>query len=217
MTRVAALLPLLFTLAAVQVPAQADPSLCFTKSFPGSRPDFYKIDLSSALAPSSTGKPRRGTAAQIPTLRTRNRHHLRLARKLDRLGRNLESGLAVARMGEKKYAWIEGAERREQTFNYSADPDAQALQEWVERIAEAALLYYDLERTVKYDRLGTYKMLLKIEASWDKRRLAGHSVFLPLLDRVAKSESYMNMARERARQLAEVFRNPAAHEEKPAP
>lgn len=217
MTRSTTLLPLIFALVATPAAAQAEPALCFSKSFPGSRPDFYKIDLSSAGAVLYREAPDEEPPLKFQLTEAETAAIFELARKLDRLGRNLESGLAVARMGEKKYAWIEGAERREQTFNYSADPDAQALQEWVERIAEAALLYYDLERTVKYDRLGTYKMLLKIEASWDKRRLAGHSVFLPLLDRVARSESYMNMARERARHLAEVFRNPAAHEEKPAP
>ncbi|MCL4793636.1 MAG: hypothetical protein KJZ84_03700 [Bryobacteraceae bacterium] len=208
---------LLFALLAHTAPAQGEVSLCFTKSFPGSKPEFYKIDLTAAGNVEYREAPDEEPPLKFQLREAETAAIFELARKLDRLGRPLESGLKVARMGEKKYAWIEGGARREQTFNYSLDPDAQALQEWVERVAEAAVLFYDLERTVKYDRLGTYKMLLKIEASWDKRRLAGHALFLPLLDRVAKSTSYMNMARERAEYLAEVFRNPEAHVEKTSP
>lgn len=202
---------LLFALLAHTALAQGEASLCFSKSFPGSTPAFYKIDLTAAGNVEYREAPDEEPPLKFQLREAETAAIFELARKLDRLGRPLESGLKIARMGEKKYAWIEGGERREQTFNYSLDPDAQALQEWVERIAESALLFYDLERTAKYDRLGTYKMLLKIEASWDKRRLAGHALFLPLLERVAKSANYMNMARERAEYLANVFRNPEAH------
>ena len=43
---------------------------------------------------------------------------------------------------------------------------------------------------------------------YDRKRLVGVERFLPLLDRVAKNDTYLHMARERAAALADVFRNP---------
>lgn len=206
---------LLFCAAAL--PAEDAVRLSFSKSFPGSRPEYYRIELDASGVALYRKAPDEEPPLKMQLSENETATIFGLARKLDRFGRELESGLKVARMGEKKYAWIEGGERREQTYNYTVDPDAQALQEWVERIAETAMLYYDLERTVKYDRLGTYKMILKLETAWDKRRIVGPDLFLPLLERVIKNDSYMNMARERARNLADAFRNPGAAAEKPAP
>lgn len=206
---------LLFCAAAL--PAEDAARLSFSKSFPGSRPEYYRIELDNAGVALYREAPDEEPPLKLQLSESETSTIFGLARKLDRFGRELESGLKVARMGEKKYAWIEGGERREQTYNYTLDPDGQALQEWVERIAETAVHYYDLERTVKYDRLGTYQMILKLEAAWDKRRIVATGLFLPLLERVIKNGSYMNMARERARNLAEVFRNPQPAAEKPAP
>jgi hypothetical protein len=207
----------LLLIAAAAASAQSEARLSFTKSFPGSRPEYYRIDLDSAGLALYREAPDEEPPLKIKLNENETSTIFGLARKLDRLGRELESGLSVARMGEKKYAWLEGAERREKTFNYTLDPDAQALQDWVERIAESAAYYYDLERTVKYDRLGVYKMILKLEAAWDKRRIVATDLFIPLLERVIKSQNYMNIARERARSLVELFRNPEAAPEKPTP
>ncbi len=90
-------------------------------------------------------------------------------------------------MGDKLLRWQHGAEKHEAKFNYSADPDAQAIHDWFERINESALYFIDLERAAKYDKLGVNSALLKLEAAWDRHRL---------------------VARERAARLAANFRNP---------
>ena len=43
---------------------------------------------------------------------------------------------------------------------------------------------------------------------WDRKRLVAPEQFLPLLDRIAKNESFLHMARERAAALAEAIRKP---------
>ena len=75
-----------------------------------------------------------------------------------------------------------------------------------EKVSETQSLYFDLERTIRFDKLGVQKSLLQIEAALDRKRLIGGERFLPLLDRVAKNETYMHMARERAAALADFFR-----------
>jgi hypothetical protein len=109
-------------------------------------------------------------------------------------------------MGEKAYRWEDGGSATEVRFNYSTDLDAQALQDWFERIAQSERLLIDLRRTARFDRLGVHDVLLRVEALWKQKRLIGPDQFLSQLDRVSKNEVYMNMARQRATELAEQFR-----------
>ena len=95
-------------------------------------------------------------------------------------------------------------------FNFTQDLDGKAMQDWYERIVESEMLLIDLERTAKYDHLGVNQSLLELEAAYDNKRLVALDQFLPLLDRIAKNETYMHMARERAATLAETFRGPQA-------
>ena len=131
-----------------------------------------------------------------------------LVDKLDRFKRPLESNLKVANMGMKTFRFEDGSAKNEVKFNFSLDEDARLLQDWFERITETQRLHFDLERTAKFDRLGVNKTLLQIESAFDRKRLVGVDRFLPLLDRVAKNDSYLHMARERAASLADAFRNP---------
>ncbi|MBY0505177.1 MAG: hypothetical protein K2X03_14790 [Bryobacteraceae bacterium] len=184
--------------------------LFYSKSFPNSVPAYVSIQLSptgeivykEAVDDEQPVKLKiePNEAAEI----------FALAEKLEHFKRTLESGLKVAFMGEKTFRWEPGAGApvTEQKFNYSQDPDAIKLQDWFERITESEMLFFTLERTVKYDKLGVYKALLQLEAAYDRKRLVAWPQYLPLLDRVAKNSSYMNVARERAASLAEVFRNP---------
>ena len=65
-----------------------------------------------------------------------------------------------------------------------------------------------VERSVKYDKLGANKALLQLQALMERNRLAGGAHFLPLLERVVKNESFLNMARDRAAILVEWIKNP---------
>jgi hypothetical protein len=111
-------------------------------------------------------------------------------------------------MGMKTFRYEQAAEKNEVQFNYSLDEDAKTLADWFERITESQLLHANLERSARFDRLGVNKSLLQIEAAYDRNRLVGLERFLPLLDRVAKNDTYLHMARERAAALADAFRNP---------
>jgi hypothetical protein len=52
------------------------------------------------------------------------------------------------------------------------------------------------------------KALLLLESAMDRKRLVGMDQYLPMLDRIAKNESYMHTARARAAEIAEAIRNP---------
>jgi hypothetical protein len=197
---------LLCALLAATAVAADGPSIVYSKKFPGSRPEFVEIRLWR----DGRGEYREAPDEEDPLVfklkpEETNTIFL-LAEKLDRFKRPLESGLKVARMGDKTFRWVEG-QQSEQTFNYSLDTDAQAVHEWFEKITESQLYFIELERSVKYDRLGVNQAILKLEAAWDKNRIVSLEQFLPLLDRVAKNDGYLNMARERAAKLAALFRS----------
>jgi hypothetical protein len=129
-----------------------------------------------------------------------------LAEKLDRFKRPLESPLKVAQMGMKTFRLEDGANKSEVKFNFSEDADARALTDCFERISETGQDYFALERTVKYDKLGVNQALLQLNIAMDRKRIVSPEMFLPLLDRVARNATYLNMARARAANLAESIR-----------
>jgi len=179
--------------------------IVYTKSFPGSSPAYvwiaverngdvsYKEDVDDdpekfQLEPS-------GVDVMFD-----------LAAQLDHFKRPLESGLKVARMGEKTFRWEDGGTASEQKFNYSLDESAKALHDWFEAITETERLFAELKRAARHDKLGVHEALINVEACWMQRRLAGADQFLPLLDQIAQNEIYLHMARQRAAMLGEAIR-----------
>jgi hypothetical protein len=198
----------LVTWAALAAAAQAEPHLFLAKTFPGSVPEYAEVRIARDGAVEYRETPEEDPL-RIRLKPEQAQRIFELAEACDRFRKPLESGLPVAKMGEKLFRWEDGAERHEARFNYSVETSARELQEWYERIVESERAYYDLQRTAKYEPLGVTEALLEIESSWDRKRLIAPEQFLPLLDRVAKNERYMNMARERAAKLAAVFRGAA--------
>jgi len=129
-----------------------------------------------------------------------------LAEKLDRFRRPLESGLKVANMGVKTFRYEDGGESSEVKFNFSRDLDARLLADWFARMTETERHFLNLERTVRFDKLGVNKVLLQMQVSMGKNRLVAAEQFLPLLERIIKNESYLNIARSRAAAIADAIR-----------
>jgi hypothetical protein len=129
-----------------------------------------------------------------------------LAEKLGNFGRPLEAPLKVAFMGMKTFRFENGSEKKEVKFNYSEDPDAHLLLDCFERIAETEQYLINLERAAKYDKLGVDRALLLIQSAFDHKRLVAPQQLLPMLDRIAKNETYMHMDRERAAGLGDAIR-----------
>ena len=189
------------TLAAADVPR-----VVYTKIFPGSAPAYSSVSLdkNGNCEYKEAVDDDRPLKFQLPPSQVDE--IFEMAGKLDRFKRPLESGLKVANMGTKIFRWENGTERNEVKFNYTQDLDATQLHDWFERIVETEQHLINLERAVRYDKLGVNKALLLLETTWDRKRLVAPQQFLPLLDRVVKNESYLHMARERAAALAEAFR-----------
>lgn len=188
----------------------AGPSIFYSKSFPGSVPAYVEITVTRDGAVVYKEKPDDDQPVKLKLKPEEADAIFGLADKLGRFAHKLESGLPVAKMGEKTFRWVEDKPVNEQKFNYSTDENCRELQEWFEKIVETEMHLFALERTARFDKLGVNKALLQLEASWDKKRLVALDQFYPWLNRIIKSESYINMARERAEKLLATFQAPPA-------
>ena len=178
----------------------------FSKSFPGSMPAYVSITVEADGATEYKEAADDERPLKLQLLPEETAEIFALADKLDHFKRPLESPLKVAKMGMKTFRFEKDGEKNEVTFNFSEDLDARALTDWFERISETGQSYFTLEQAVKYDKLGVQRALLLFNISMDKKRLVSPQVFLPMLDRVAKNDGYMNIARTRAANLADAIR-----------
>jgi hypothetical protein len=180
-------------------------TIFYSKSFPKSKPEYMEIIVEPTGEAIYKESAEDEQPVKFKLLPDEVKTVWGLAAKVDFFQKPLESGLPVARMGEKTYRYTNGATKNEVKFNYSQDLDAQALQDWFERMTETVNLYFDLERTAKFERLGVDRALLHLEAAWDKKRLVSYEVYYPLLNRIIKNDSYLNMARDRAARMKAMF------------
>ncbi len=183
-------------------------SVVFIKEFPGSSPAYYAVTVHE------DGTVAYATAPDDPqplSFRLSEPLTSQVFQTIARLGylkgAQLETKKRVASMGKKTLRYESGEQRDEASFNYSENPDAMALAGLFERISITEQHLINLERTVRFDRLGVVKQLLQIEISMNKKELVEPSQFIPLLERVANNASFMHMARQRANGLLARIRS----------
>jgi hypothetical protein len=182
------------------------PKLSYTRSFPGSTPAYFCINLdrTGSLEYKEAPVDDQPLKAQLPDSDTALLFGM--AEKLNYFKTPLESGLKVANTGKKTFHYEDGSNpATEVTFNYSLNETAQQLQEKFEEIAQSERAYIELERTVRYDRLGINDALADVESLWLHKQLAAPKQFIPLLTRISSRESLMHLVRDRAARLKDEF------------
>jgi hypothetical protein len=185
------------------------PRVSYSKIFPGSDPAYMAVTVDKDGA--VTYREAKDEEPETFKLEADAVQAIfELAEKLDHFKRPLESGLKVAKTGDKTFRWESGAQSSEAKFNYSLDENARLLQDWFERISESERAMMNLRRAIRFDKLGVNDAVLRVDTAWSQKRLVGREQFLPLLDRVAKNETFINMARDRAGRLADTLRATAA-------
>ncbi|MBV8069594.1 MAG: hypothetical protein JO270_06790 [Acidobacteriaceae bacterium] len=191
--------------------AAALPKLTYTRSFPGSDPAWFQIqiDHDGALEYKESPTDEHPVKAQLTP--TEAGPLFADAEKLNYFKSPLESGLKVANTGKKtfRYEAADGTPS-EAVFNYSTDEIAHDLLERFENIAASEHAYLQLDSTAHYDKLGVNDALANIESLWLHKQLAAPQQFIPLLTRISTHESYMHLVRERAARLKDQFQNVSA-------
>ncbi len=200
---------LLFALVSMAVAQTAGDRIVYQKVFPGSNPEFQEISIDRSGAARYKEAKDDPNPVEFKVDAPLATEIFALAESLDHFHRKLESGLAVARVGEKTFRF-EGSTPGSQTYNYSVDPTALKLQDTFEKMGESQRLFIKLEYTVRFDRLGTYDALVMMDQARARGRLIGTEHFVPLLDRIVKNKRFMNIARDRADTLARYIRESSA-------
>lgn len=190
-----------FVLAAI---AHAQETLFFSRDFPGSIPPYFEVELTS----DGNATYRDGPDEEEPWTFTLRPHEAKvifqLVRELDGLKRPIKNDRKVAFTGDKVFRYDGGnGQRAEAAYVYTEEPSAKALESWFLRMAESANHLFELERVVRFDRLGVNKALLYFQTSFDKNRIVASHHFLPVLRKVAGDQRFVHIARARAAALIE--------------
>ena len=192
--------------AACALQAADLPKIRFSKDFPGSVPAYVAIWVDRSGRGEFSDSPKGEMPMPLQLEPPETTAIFSLAEKLDDFSKPLDSGLKVAFTGTKTFRYEDGAVAREVKFNYTQNAHAQLLLDWFERIAETSMHVLNLERSVKFDRLGVDKALLQLQVTVEQNRLAGAGELLPVLDRIVKNQAFFNRARERAAAIADMIR-----------
>ena len=123
---------------------------------------------------------------------------------------NLDIQKKIANLGQKTFRYESGADVHETSFNYTENPTATQLMQIFEGLARQQQDFDELQRAAKFDRLGVNDALMQFESDMDHRVLPEPERLLPLLDQIAADSHFLEIARTRARALAERIR--ASHD-----
>jgi hypothetical protein len=131
-----------------------------------------------------------------------------LIAQLDYLkGLDLDVHRKIANLGEKTFRWERGSEAHDVKFNYTVNTEASQLLQICEGLARQQELIELLQRRMKYDRLGVNDALLLLESDFSKGVFPEPQRVLPLLDQISGDYRFVDIARQRARALAERVRH----------
>lgn len=189
----------------------SDAKLSFRRVFKGSSPEFIEIkvredsdtaayeirqlDEDAGASSFQVGGALRakmfGLAAQL--------HHFQ--------GLDLDVHRKIANLGEKTFRWEVGSEVHETKFNYTLNAAASQLLQIFEGLARQQEHADLIARRMRYDRLGINDALLQFESDLNRSLLPEPQRLLPMLDQIAEDPKFVDIARQRARTLAERIRH----------
>lgn len=188
----------------------AGPKLSFRRVFKGSTPEFIEIVIYQnsdnatydirQLDEDPEGLPfevSAGLRAKMFGLAAQLKHFQ---------GLDLDVHRKIANLGEKTFRWEQGSEAHETKFNYTLNTQAAQLLQIFEGLARQQENVMLILRRMKYDRLGVNDALLQFESDLNHSLLPEPQRALPMLDQIASDPKYVDIARQRARNLAERIR-----------
>jgi hypothetical protein len=182
-----------------------DASITFRKVFKSSYPEFVEIKISESGSGTfdirQLDEDANPQAFQI-TADTAHKAFDLAAKLHDFDGLDLEVHHRIANLGQKTFHYEKGSEVHEVTFNYTLDPNANALLSLFEGLSREEMELSDLQRTMRYDHLGVNDVLIQIESDYNAKLLPEPERFLPIFNQLADDQKFINIARDRARDLA---------------
>jgi hypothetical protein len=192
-------------------PAPAAAKLTFRRVFKSSSPEFIEIAVredsdTAAYEIRQLDEDAGPSPFQVSAgLRTKM---FGLAAQLNHFqGQDLDVHRKIANLGEKTFRWEAGAEVHETKFNYTLNSAAAELLRIFEGLARQQEHFDLISRRMRYDRLGINDALLQFESDFNRSLLPEPQRVLPILDQIAGDSRFVDIARQRARSLAERIRH----------
>lgn len=196
-------------------PKGADPaaqdagSITFRKIFKSSYPEYVEIKVNESGQGTFDIRQLDESANPQPlTLGTELAQRIfQLAAALhDFQGVELEARRRIANLGQKTFRYEKGGETHEVTFNYTTNDTANQLLEIFEGLSREEGDISDLQRTMRYDRLGVNDVMTQVLNDYNQKLLPDPQQLLPILDTIANDDQIINIARDKARDLAGKIR-----------
>ena len=196
---------------ATNSPVAPGAKLTFRRVFKSSTPEFIAITVRDD-ADASTFEIRQldedPGASPFEVSSSLRAKMFALAAQLNRFqSLDLDVHRKIAYLGEKTFRWEQGPEVHEIKFNYTLNSAANQLLQIFEGLARQQELLTLLERRMKYDHLGINDALLQFETDLNRNLLPEPQRALAVLDQIAADSHLVEIARQRARSLAERIRH----------
>jgi hypothetical protein len=188
------------------------PTITFRKIFKSSYPEFVEIKVTQRGTGTYDIRQLDDEASPAPfeigSALTQRIFEL-TARLRNFQGLDLDVHRRIANLGEKTFRYEKAGETHEVKFNYTLDDSATQLLNIFEGLTRQEADLSNLERAMRYDRLGVNDAVRQVEGDYNQKLLPEPERLLPPLDRVAADSAFVDIARQRARALATRIR--AAH------
>ena len=192
-------------------PASGGAKLTFRRVFKGSSPEFIEISVredSDIAAYEIRQLDEDAGASPFQVSGTWRAKMFDLATQLKHFqGQDLDVHRKIANLGEKTFRWESGTDVHETKFNYTLNSAAAQLLQIFEGLARQQENVDLISRRMKYDRLGINDALLQFESDLNRSLLPEPQRVVPLLDQIAGDSRFVEIARQRARSLAERIRH----------
>jgi hypothetical protein len=189
----------------------AGTKLTFRRVFKGSSPEFIEIAVQQD-SDEATYEIRQldedAGASVFQVSMILRAKMFELAAQLNHFqGQDLDVHRKIANLGEKTFRWEHAGEHYETRFNYTLNSAAAQLLQIFEGLARQQEHVVLLQRRMRYDRLGINDALLQFETDLNHSLLPEPQRVLPMLDQIAGDAHFVDIARQRARNLAERIRH----------
>jgi hypothetical protein len=196
--------------SAAVAPAESA-KLTFRRVFKSSSPEFIEITVPEDSRPATYDIRQLDedpSASPFEISGGLRAHMFELATQLNHFqGQDLDVHRKIANLGEKTFRWEKGGSAHEVKFNYTLNSAAAQLLQIFEGLARQQEHVMLLTRRMRYDRLGINDALLQFETDLNHKLLPEPQCALPMLDEIGNDARFVDIARQRARTLAERIRH----------
>lgn len=205
-------LPAAFAQSRMRAAASAaqGPTLTFRKVFKSSYPEFSEIKVSEDGSGTYDIRQLDETPSPQPMQvgQALARKIFELAGQLHNFqGVDLDVHRRIADLGQKTFRYQNGTENFEVTFNYTLNSAANQLLAIFDGLQRQELDYSDMQRAMRYDHLGINDVMSRVQRDVKNKLLPEPEALLPTLDQIAANTDLVDIARQRARSIAEQIRN----------